>query len=40
MYGLQHVAEELWSLCWTDVFITVPGLCTKNGIQNIKCRKI
>ena len=20
----MYVAEELWSLCWTDVFITVP----------------
>jgi len=29
----MYVAEELWSLCWTDVFITVPLSHNENSIQ-------
>jgi len=36
----MYVAEELWSLCWTDVLLQYRCLRTKKNVQKIKCRNI
>jgi len=33
----MYVAEEIWSLCWTDVFVTVGLPLSRNKKQHTKC---